>query len=1282
MGLLLTLSFVVLGLFAVTQPVCGQTSTVTVTSSAHLEDLLCDTAGLTNDSVIFELISSETYTITPGNFCITYNASDVTIMGNDSQSPAVIRCLSNENDDILTRGFAFVNTDRLSLANVIIENCGTIMTEDVLEQGNSSLIYFGQGEAAVLVCNSFCNLTLSNVHIKNYTGHAIVGIDMYGKPVLDSVVISDNFAVHQSCRHGFNTCKGSGIVWTYTNNTNDNVCTADGNTLVAVSDATFSDNTGFTNDGNRNPARCSDRVADSFYSRNPLFTPVDLPSTGAITLIYQQYSPVKVKVTDSNFTGNAGHCFGAILAVYLSEARYSSLQISGCTFSDNRQIVSQRRSRYFGASLSLFMKYQGRYSENRDCIRIDNCRFLTGRAISTSSQIALTQFPSNVGFCLASLQDITGGNTNSLYALSLDAGDSLEVELSNISLIGRRDSVSTGILGVEEGLFTFSFVSTVSIDNSRFQNLSGPVIYAESTDIVLAGNVLFGNTNALGSLTSNGAAMFLRGESILWLKEPLNLTLYNNTALQGGAIYSVSRYTDYCAIQFIAEYTYNENTIEDMDVNVTFTSNRANVAGNSMYVAPFTSCSLRLSTTIDVNSTIAYDAVFHVEHPVDNGLLEISSAPMQICMCGDDPLNTNRSALSCTGDPIPTVYTHPGRTLYLSMVPVDESFNRVFSFIVSSPQRDVMSTGRDASTLDWQLGYGQDVVRAPGYNCTAHAFNLFSRTAERATNGVISVYPSGSVYRLFIPVVLSYCPPGLHLLMDVGSCGCPSFQLRGASINISCNISTGLLTRPGTSWIGIAIYKKDNLTNSTVLTARDVEIGYSDNCPERYCNQSESIINVSNSNICLHGRTGVLCGRCKEGLSVTIGTPTCHKCSKWHLFFLPLFALLGVAIVALLMILQLTVSQGTINGLIFYSNLLSLGAYYLFTYDGADWAIIFISLLNLEFGFPVCLYDGLDDITKGILSIVFPVYRWIISGVLVFASSRSYKLSKLVSTAVPVLATLIYITYYELLRFSIDGLTFATISIQSQTDDTMVWFYDGNVKYLQDFRHIILFCLSLLVAFLFVIPYGVLLTGISFFNRFRIINKFKPFVDAYCAPYKDRYRFWFGLRLWVLTVIYVLFVILRNNPSLIYLCQAIVLILFVVAQVAVMPFKNVIINWLDLFFMVNALLLTVVAIHNSFIGIQIVSSISVAATFVVFCCIVGYHGWNFWKRVKVVYEEWKANRCYKTEDNAEPNDNVVTQTSVAFPTSRGNTQYQKFNNMSKFRDSILNESAARETTVI
>ena len=1246
----------------------GMSETITTNSSLDLLDLLCG-SGPSNNTT-YELTSSQPYLIPQGNFCVIKNISNVMILGfseNVTKSLAVIKCLSDIRN--LSRGFAFINTHNLTLANIVFEGCGVILTEEVLGEGNSSLLYFDQGEAAVLVCNSCCDFTLSRVHITSYIGRAIVGIDVFGDPHLDSIVISNNTAIHHNCQVGFNTCKGSGIVWLYTNTT-DNTCHSTAGTEFTIMDSEFSYNTGFAVNF-QDTVNCVDNLADSFFATNSSFNPTSIPSVGAMTLLHQQHSPVKVNIINSNFTSNRGQCFGAILDIYLSEAAYSSLHFSGCIFSNNSQVLRPFRGRYFGSTATLYMKYLGNFSQNYDCIVVTNSHFVTNSneiESVTTSQMSLVQFPDSTGSCRATMYNISGGNTRLLYGLSLSAGDSLDIILSNINLTGSNINDSP-TLGVGDGLFTFSFVNRIVIADSVFFRLTGPIVFAEASYVMFTGKVTFGS--AIGSSWTSGAAMFLRGDSIIWLMEPLNLTFYNNTAFQGGAIYSVSRFAEYCAIQFITDREYNEDTIGGIDINVTFISNSARIAGNSMYIRPLNMCSIQLSSGIrSVRPSTVYDTVFKFKNTVENGLLEISSTPIQVCVCGDDLNNTSQSALKCDRDSISPIDTFPGKEFSISIVPIDESFNRVYSLVYSNPRHEPGTINTTA--LNWQLGYGEDIVQAYGFNCTTFTFMILSGNVGDSANGSIAMYPSESIEGLFIPVVVFNCPPGFELVEGANSCSCPEFlEDRG----IRCNVSSGLITRPGTSWIGIAEY----IENFTFLTAEDIDLGFSDHCPTRYCNQSESMVNVSGNSLCLFGRTGVLCGQCKRGLSVTIGSPECHRCSNWWLFTLPLYALLGVAIVILLLILQLTVTQGTINGLIFYANILSVSTYYLFGFKGAQWSLIFISFLNLELGFPVCLFDGLDDIIKAILSIIFPIYIWLIAIILVYASRFSYRLSQLTSqSAVPVLATLIYITYYELLRFSVNGLAFSTVHRHIKSDD-IVWYYDGNVGYLLDNKHRFLFCLVLIVVCVFILPYGIVLTGIRFFSRFRIINKFRPLIDAYCAPYKDKHRFWFGLRIWVLVVVYIFFAGLRNTPQILFLCQSIILILFIIAQVAVMPFKSIVLNWLDLFFMINALMLSVVALHGKPLGIRIASGLSVAAAFVVFCCILGYHAWNLWKRVRVSYEEWKERRYALKAEDVKPVNEPITQTSlIVSDQSTEGLHYQEFINInpSRFRDSILEESVA------
>ena len=123
---------------------------------------------------------------------------------------------------------------------------------------------------------------------------------------------------------------------------------------------------------------------------------------------------------------------------------------------------------------------------------------------------------------------------------------------------------------------------------------------------------------------------------------------------------------------------------------------------------------------------------------------------------------------------------------------------------------------------------------------------------------------------------------------------------------------------------------------------------------------------------------------------------------------------MGIALVVLLIVLNLTVSVGTINGLLFIANIIKL---YQPVFLGNQISVPFfsqiVSWLNLDFGIKICFYNGMDRYVKEWLQFVFPFYVWaiIIYIVIILICRVSSKVSKLVgSNAVPVLATLLLLS--------------------------------------------------------------------------------------------------------------------------------------------------------------------------------------------------------------------------------------------------------------------------------
>ena len=66
----------------------------------------------------------------------------------------------------------------------------------------------------------------------------------------------------------------------------------------------------------------------------------------------------------------------------------------------------------------------------------------------------------------------------------------------------------------------------------------------------------------------------------------------------------------------------------------------------------------------------------------------------------------------------------------------------------------------------------------------------------------------------------------------------------------------------------------------------------------------------------------IFCGTCQRNLSQVFGMSRCRECSSmWMLLWVPTFALAGIALVVTLIFLNITVPVGTINGLVFYANI-------------------------------------------------------------------------------------------------------------------------------------------------------------------------------------------------------------------------------------------------------------------------------------------------------------------------------------------------------------------------
>ena len=315
---------------------------------------------------------------------------------------------------------------------------------------------------------------------------------------------------------------------------------------------------------------------------------------------------------------------------------------------------------------------------------------------------------------------------------------------------------------------------------------------------------------------------------------------------------------------------------------------------------------------------------------------------------------------------------------------------------------------------------------------------------------------------VFINVSLEVCPLGFET-REV--CVCDEFI---RSINLTCHIvnHTGYITREGTVWVGV-----DTSESNT-----DVYYWHR-YCHRDYCDSSLIPIELrSPDEQCSSNRSGVLCGRCRTGYSLQLGGNKCIKCDDNFLSLLIVFTVLGILLVVLIKLLDLTVASGTVSGLIFYANVVWRNNAILFSLQdkqniGYYIVTLPIAWINLDFGIETCFSENFDQLNKTGLQFVFPVYIWSIAGLIIVISHYSTRATKLFgNNSVAVLATLFLLSYGKLFKSITDVFTFADVSDSNGTS-RKVWSLDGNIRYGVTPGHIVLIVVALLFLILFLLPF-------------------------------------------------------------------------------------------------------------------------------------------------------------------------------------------------------------------
>ena len=786
--------------------------------------------------------------------------------------------------------------------------------------------------------------------------------------------------------------------------------------------------------------------------------------------------------------------------------------------------------------------------------------------------------------------------------------------------------------------------------------LNGGALCAIASNIQISNTFVDFNSN---TAITNGGAMYLgQNSKIQLLKHKpdyvwddnlhVRLDFTSNSAEKGGAIYVAHNTIDgvlcqgantevnqaECFIQTLHTYNIvNSTNIIYNIINTFLTNNTALISGSDIYGGLLDQCTMNpraelylyahflmygfdyIKATTQIEQIVDYSqyARSHPDYLINNitksDVMELISSDGILNFCSNHVLSPNHSHTA--------VSINKGELFTVSVVVINQ---------VGNPVNATVSSSLSSESGNGHFKGGQ-VEQKVGNQCTELEYNVYSQ--DNSAKLHIHMYAEGpcgynievSKLTLNLTFLPCECPVGFQPSSSQTECICECDRRLTQHQITSCFAKNGTVQLETNIWIGLS-------TNGTGFIIHD--------CPFDYCVQKPVNISLSSPDSadeqCAYNRTGSLCGMCND-LSLVFGSSHCQECSSYYIFLLIPFAMAGIALVAFILLFNMTVATGTIHGLIFYANILTANHSVFVPFATPNFLTVFISWLNLDLGIETCFYNGMDSYGKFLLQLVFPTYVFVLIGTIIVLCEVSKKFATFLGNRNPVaaLCTLILLSYSKLIHTIITALQFTYLDYPNGSHE-IVWLYDANVPYF-NVSHIPRFIAAFIIIILGAIYTILLLFGQWFprcsdrkFMKWAKNTKYNAFIDAYHAPFTSRHRYWMGLLLLALTTHNIVAAMSADSPAPILSAGCVSLGLILLRVINTRIYKNRLQDSLETLFLTNIVILAIATLYNIIREMNknqlALANTSMAISFILFLIILGYHfymyilkGTRVWARV-------------------------------------------------------------------
>ena len=672
--------------------------------------------------------------------------------------------------------------------------------------------------------------------------------------------------------------------------------------------------------------------------------------------------------------------------------------------------------------------------------------------------------------------------------------------------------------------------------------------------------------------------IYLISNPFMLIMEHTNIMFINNTihyqVIVSEATTSSNYIFPYCIFQYMESTNYKYDVSELIRLYIiTFSGNKIEKE-TPIYYDNY-SPSIQVINMYDFLTHCKWlpTAVFNGHNPgyINQQIIQVDGQWIHhkhICYCPHD------GEYNCTVDLLGPVY--PGQMLQVDLcMPQADKRHSIYA------ETHAISLPSSACKLAHQTEF----INSIGNESKTFNFTIISEAYETCELFLTSL----QFIRTAFYVQLLQCPVGFTL--QNGKCDCDPFLPPDID---TCYVDLSAIRRPANTWI--TAHTITNNTNYYLMS----------DCPMDYCLPYSTNVNLVHPDLqCQFNRTGILCSQCQHSLSMVFASSRCMKCTNVHILITIIVIVAGIILVVLLYVLNLTVTIGTINGIIFYANIVSINDSVFLVNDNVFKPLrVFISFTNLDLGIETCFYNGMDSYVKMWLQLFFPSYLIIIAISIIIASRYSSRMLRLTySRSLPVLATLFLISYTGVLRVVLTVLfSYSTITDYPSGNKQIVWSIDASVP-LFGIKFTILF-ITCLVLFLILIPFNITLLFRRYLAQFRIVNHLKPLLDAFQGSYKDKYYHWIAVHIILRSIFFSLY---GFQVKLRLFLASIILVLFSICYGYLQPNKSKLINIQELSLLANLTIMYVVAVLNSENIFSVIINLMISVAFIQFCIIILCH---------------------------------------------------------------------------